>query len=84
MKSILAEIVLQNIEFFSLSADSEVQPDVAVRQLECMGALLKGLPESELNGFLETAKERLEQLRSAGAPIQQIELLEKIRECMGI
>jgi hypothetical protein len=84
MKSTLAEIVLQNIEFFSLSADSDIHPDVAVRQLEIVASLLKQLPEAELNCFLETVRERLEQLRSKSASEEQISLLENLREHLGI
>lgn len=84
MKNILAEIVLRNIEFFSLSADSDVHPDVAVRQLEMMASLLKELPETEREHFFEVAKERLEQRRGTRAPEEQIALLENLREHLGI
>jgi len=84
MRNILAEIVIGNIEFFSLSADSDIHPDVAVRQLEVVASLLKELPETELKRFFETVKERLERLRSEGASEEQIALLENLREHLGV
>jgi hypothetical protein len=84
MKNNLAEIVLRNIEFFSLSADSDVHPDAAVQQLEMMASHLKELPTVELSGFFETVSERLEQLRKNGASEEQIALLENLREHLGM
>lgn len=52
MKSILADIVLKNIEFLSLAPDSDIHPDVAVRQLEIISSRLKELSETELKTFL--------------------------------
>lgn len=84
MKSGLAEIVLRNIEFFGLAPDSDIHPDAAVRQLEIVASLLRELPEGELNDFFERAAKRLQNLRDNGAPKEQIDLLENLREHLGI
>jgi hypothetical protein len=84
MKSILAEIVIQNMEFFGLAPDSEIDPDSAVRQLEFTASLLKELSETELNDFLRQVTKRLEDLRRTGAPQKQLDFLENIREAAGI
>ena len=84
MKSYLAEIVIQNIEFFGLAPDSEVHPDAAVRQLEIIASLLKELPEAELNSFVEVVQMRLERLRNEGASQEQLEFLKRVPEHLGI
>ena len=84
MKTNLAEIVVRDIEFFSLSSDSEINPDVAVKQLEIIASLLKQLPEQELNNFLLQATKRLERLRGEGASQKHLNLLENIRNHLGI
>ena len=84
MKTSLAEIVIQNIEFLNLASDSDIHPDVAVQQLESIASLIKELPPAELNCFLEEAAKRLEELRSKGASEERIALLENLRENLGI
>lgn len=84
MKSNLAEIVIQNIEFFGLAPDSEIHPDAAVRQLEIVSSLLKDLSQAEINDFFARVTRRLEKLRSEGASQKQLNFLENIRENLGI
>lgn len=84
MESTLADIVLQNLEFFSLAPDSDIHPDVAVRQLEIVASHLKGLPETELKNFFRHAEKRLQKLRDEGASKEQLKLLENLRECLGV
>jgi hypothetical protein len=83
MKSNLAEIVLQNIEFFGLAPDSDIHPDAAVRQLEIVSTLLKELPQSELEDFFTHVQRRLERLGKEGAPQEQLDFLRNIREHLG-
>jgi len=84
MKNNLAEIVLQNIEFFSLAPDSDIHPDAAVRQLEHIASLLQTLPDAERDCFFEHAAKRLEELRAAGAPKEQVDLLENLQSHLGL
>lgn len=84
MKSSLAEIVIHNIEFFELALDSDINPDVAVRQLELIATLLKKVPEAELAHFLTQVDIRLEKLKEKGASQEHIDLLSNIRENLGI
>lgn len=84
MKNNLAEIVLQNIEFFSLAEDSDIAPDVSVQQLENIANLLRGLPDDQLEAFFEESARRLEALRAAGASKEQLDLLENLREHLGL
>jgi hypothetical protein len=84
MKSTVADIVIQNIEFFSLASDSEINPDVAVKQLESIASLLKELPNQDLEDFLARVTKRLEKLQREGASTEQLNLLRNIREHLGI
>lgn len=84
MKSTVADIVIQNIEFFSLASDSEINPDVAVKQLESIASLLKELPNQDLEDFLTRVTKRLEKLQREGASTEQLNLLRNIREHLGI
>ena len=84
MESTLAEIVIQNIEFFGLASDSEIHPDAAVRQLENVSSLLKELSEADLNSFLAHVGRRLEKLRAEGSSHEQLNFLENIRDNLGL
>jgi hypothetical protein len=68
----------------SLAADSDIHPDAAVRQLEHIASLLRAIPGTELDRFFEHAAKRLEELRAAGAPKEQLDLLENLRGHLGI
>jgi hypothetical protein len=84
MKNNLADIVLQDIAFFSLAPDSDIHPDAAVRQLEHIAGLLRELPDAERDSFFEHSAKRLEELRAAGASKEHLDLLENLRGNLGI
>ncbi len=84
MKDTLAEILLENIEFFSLGPDSEIHPDAAVRQLEIVSSLLRQIPQAELSYFFDLVAKRIQKLRADGASKEQIEVMENLREHLGV
>src|SRR5688572_23513307 len=59
MNSSLAEIVIQNIEFLALSSDQDINPDAAIRQLETISSLMKGLPADQLVDFFQKVENRI-------------------------
>jgi hypothetical protein len=84
MNSKLTEIVIQMIEFFGLASDDDINPDVAVRQLEVISTAVRTFSEKELQGFFETVERRIEKLRMDGAPKEQLDFLKGLREHLGI
>jgi hypothetical protein len=47
----MAEIVLQQIVFLATASDSEINPDVAVAQLEALAHAVRELPQAEREAF---------------------------------
>jgi len=84
MKSHLAEVIIQFIEFLALSSDEDVNPDVAIRQLENTALLLKQAPEIQLAEFFETVQDRIEALEKEAPSSAQLEVLKNIREHLGL
>ncbi len=84
MKAHLADIIIQNIEFFGLASDLQVHPDAAVRQLEIVSALLKELSRADLDEFMARVEMRLQKLKKDGASQEQLDFLQNIREHLGL
>ena len=49
----LIDAVIACVEFFDLGTASEIDPDAAERQLECVASILKRLEASEKQEFAE-------------------------------
>ena len=84
MKSHLAVVIIQYIEFLALASDEDVNPDVAIRQLENTALLLKHAPENQLADFFEAVQDRIRALEKETPSSAQLEVLRNIREHLGL
>lgn len=60
----LADIVVDHALFLATAGDEEVQPDVAVEQLEALSHATRSLPEEEKDALRRAVRARAE--RSSG------------------
>ena len=84
MNSIFFEIAIQQIEFFVLASNSEINPDSAVRQLEFIATGMKRLSKDDQENFSMLVDHRIKQLRGQNASNQQIDVLLNLREHLGV
>jgi hypothetical protein len=57
VNKIWMDIVLDQLAFLNLSSDEAINPDIAVRQMEAITAMLRKLPEAEQRELVAYAEE---------------------------
>lgn len=75
----LADMVVDHALFLATAGDEEVQPDVAVEQLEALAHAARSLPEDEKDDLRRAVRARAE--RASG---EQAAVLEELPDNLGL
>jgi hypothetical protein len=75
----IADILIQNSLFLATASDEELDPDVAVEQLESMAFAARHLPEDQKESLRKSIKSRLE--KASG---EERAVLEELEDNFGL